>query len=330
MATTNANIEVKLNKSDPNVCMQFTDQDQLMQITQLINNLNNQQTLNPVNSNQQLQQGQATFDTTTNDFNFQFQNLFDQESTTSNAQTNLNQVGTQVISPAKFDFSQASQIQSSNHIFNQLQQNDQHQSEYHPIMLNGQPALFIPASSAISSNLLSQMMMTNQFETLNSVENTIEQPSQGFQQTQNPQIMDTLTNNITPTNIPNNTNNIMNEIKNESNINNSSAPNFVNVAGDTNNIEINLANVFGNLENLTQNQMIVNDNQGTNNVNQQLICINQDGNITFQQVPLIAPQNQPEFTDSTNNITLPVTKQTKKKIQSNTNKVPKNLLKLAT
>ena len=34
-------------------------------------------------------------------------------------------------------------------------------TQVHTIMLNGQPALFIPASSAMSSNLLSQMLMNN-------------------------------------------------------------------------------------------------------------------------------------------------------------------------
>ena len=106
MATTNANVEVKLNKSDSNIGMQF-DQDQLMQITQLINNLNNQQTtVNPLNSiNQQQQQHQQqqhqqqqhqqqqpqiTLDTTSNnnEINFQFQNLIDQESATFNNNTN--------------------------------------------------------------------------------------------------------------------------------------------------------------------------------------------------------------------------------------------------
>lgn len=80
--TTNSSMEVKLNKSDPNINMQF-DQDQLMQITQLINNLNSQQ-------NAQQQQQQMTHDLTNpgSDFQFQFQSLIDNETMLFNNQSN--------------------------------------------------------------------------------------------------------------------------------------------------------------------------------------------------------------------------------------------------
>ena len=90
---TATSIEIKLNKSDPNINMQF-DQDQLMQITQLINNLNSQQ--------QQLQQQtgngqqlQVNHDVTNpSEFQFQFQNLIDNETILLNnqqIQSNFNQ-----------------------------------------------------------------------------------------------------------------------------------------------------------------------------------------------------------------------------------------------
>lgn len=76
-------MEVKLNKSDPNINMQF-DQDQLMQITQLINNLNSQQ------NGQQQQQQQMTHDHANpgSDFQFQFHNLIDNETTLFSNQSN--------------------------------------------------------------------------------------------------------------------------------------------------------------------------------------------------------------------------------------------------
>ena len=62
---------------------------------------------------------------------------------------------------------QQQQIFMQNHHQQQQQQLIENQqqapqvTQVHTIMLNGQPALFIPASSAMSSNLLSQMLMNN-------------------------------------------------------------------------------------------------------------------------------------------------------------------------
>ena len=89
---TATSIEIKLNKSDPNINMQF-DQDQLMQITQLINNLNSQQQLQQQTGNGQ--QLQVNHDVTNpSEFQFQFQNLIDNETILLNnqqIQSNFNQ-----------------------------------------------------------------------------------------------------------------------------------------------------------------------------------------------------------------------------------------------
>jgi hypothetical protein len=59
-------------------------------------------------------------------------------------------------------FQQSAAYQMTSSMTNQaLVDNQQQLTQVHTIMLNGQPALFIPASSAMSSNLLSQMLMNN-------------------------------------------------------------------------------------------------------------------------------------------------------------------------
>ncbi len=91
---TATSIEIKLNKSDPNINMQF-DQDQLMQITQLINNLNSQQQQQLQQQTGNGQQLQVNHDVTNpSEFQFQFQNLIDNETILLNnqqIQSNFNQ-----------------------------------------------------------------------------------------------------------------------------------------------------------------------------------------------------------------------------------------------
>lgn len=154
----------------------------------------------------------------------------------------------------------------------QQQQQQDPNSEYHPIMVNGQPALFIPATSAMSSSLFSQMMMSagpgagNQLDALTSVENTV-------QNNQQPTFQENTNNN----------NNVFNG--NHMNINQVFGDNsscigmgFMNASEAGNNVD---NNVIGNLENLGQNQLILNNNQlmsGTN-APQQVICIQPDGKL---------------------------------------------------
>lgn len=279
MATSNANVEVKLNKSDQNIGMQL-DQDQLTQITHLINNLQNQQvTINSSPTNVNMQQSNITAEGL-NDLNSQqqqFQIILDNESSIIDNQVTFNP-----IPQVNNSINQFQQAQ----LYNQLQseQQQQQQQEYHPIMLNGQPALFIPASSAISSNLLSQMMMSNQ-----SNENKLEAFNpETSNHTMNSQPMETINlheNLNSNTEVTNQNNNL--NLCNDFNV-------LANGSYEINNFS-NVNNVIGNLENMNQNQVFFNGTQiglSQQNVNQQLICVQQDGNIKFQQVPLILSQNQ--------------------------------------
>lgn len=179
-------------------------------------------------------------------------------------------------SPMKFDNLQNIQLQSTtqtmtnlqnteNHTTDQQQQQDPN-SEYHPIMVNGQPALFIPATSAMSSSLFSQMMMTgNQMDALSSVENTV-------QNTQQPTFQDQQINNNSNVYNANNMN-INQELAHNSSCN---GMGFMNIGEVGNSVD---NNVINNLENLNQNQLILNNNQlmsGTS-APQQVICIQPDG-----------------------------------------------------
>lgn len=283
-------MEVKLNKSDPNINMQF-DQDQLMQITQLINNLNGQQ--------QGLPNGQQNIshdgNILGNDFQFQFQNLIDNEAIILSNQSN------QIItSPIKLDIMQNNQLQSTQTITNlqitdqttalQQQQQQDLNSEYHPIMVNGQPALFIPATSAMSSSLFSQMMMSsstgnNQLDALTSVENTVQNQNSTFQAQINNNNNNAY-NNITSGNMGIN----INQVFDNSTCNGMSLMSSSEIGNTVDN------NVIHNLENLNQNQIILNNNQlmsGTNGP-QQVICIQPDGTITIQTInamPTTSEQN---------------------------------------
>lgn len=151
----------------------------------------------------------------------------------------------------------------------QQQQQQDPNSEYHPIMVNGQPALFIPATSAMSSSLFSQMMMSsgvgNQLDALTSVENTV-------QNNQQP----TFQENTNNSNVFNGNNMNENQVFGENSSCNGMG--FMNASEAGNNVD---NNVISNLENLGQNQLILNNNQlmsGTN-APQQVICIQPDGKL---------------------------------------------------
>ena len=138
------------------------DQTQLQQITQLMNEMQQQElTFNAqlnVNNNS-TENANITIDVNHADHNinqnqliFSPDSIVKLESQIQFQQHSAYQMGTQ-----------SNQIVLDNHQ-QQLQQQQQHPpqiTQVHTIMLNGQPALFIPASSAMSSNLLSQMLMNN-------------------------------------------------------------------------------------------------------------------------------------------------------------------------
>ncbi len=156
---------------------------------------------------------------------------------------------------------------------NNLSVGDQTQDQehdYHPIMINGQPALFIPATSAMSSTLFSQMMMSssgnNQLDSLTSIENTAQNIQSTFQSHQaNTNMYNNSTNSMSLNAIG------LNQVFSDPNSCNGLS--FVNV-GEAGN------NVISNLENLNQNQIILNNNQLASDTNgqQQVICIQPDGN----------------------------------------------------
>jgi len=149
-------MEVKLNKSDQAMAMQF-DQEQLNQITQLINNMNQQQqsiNILPMNHDSQPNSSVQMNFTELNTAQQQQQNIQFQNPIEMNANFYNTTGNTQFAS-----------FTSPNQGF-KAEQDHQLQGEMiqevHTIIVNGQPALFIPASSAISNNLLCQMMMSSQ------------------------------------------------------------------------------------------------------------------------------------------------------------------------
>jgi len=181
-------MEVKLNKSDQAMAMQF-DQEQLNQITQLINNMNQQQqsiNILPMNHDNQpnssVQMNFTELNTAQQQQqNIQFQNPIEMNAnfynTTGNSQTQF----ASFTSPNQgYKAEPAQQLQGE-----MIQ-------EVHTIMVNGQPALFIPASSAISNNLLCQMMMSSQSQ-VNSQFELMNQPTD--QTTQNQIFQTAATNN---------------------------------------------------------------------------------------------------------------------------------------
>ncbi|RNA25006.1 transcription factor Sp3 isoform X1 [Brachionus plicatilis] len=112
------------------------DQNQLLQITQLMNELAQNQSSDQYTDNQSIELV-----------------LHDSHSTSQ---------GQSTISPNSFvQFNQQTGQTSS---IQQLLMPQLDQQQVHTIMLNGQPALFIPASAAVNSSLLSQMLQTNQID----------------------------------------------------------------------------------------------------------------------------------------------------------------------
>ena len=162
------------------------DQNQLLQITQLMNemqasanqNLNDSLTLTDSNiivqqPGQQQQQQQQNQQVYSNLMEFvmsspthQNQPQAQPQTPNQQAQNNNNNI---IFSPnsiikleQQIQFPTAQPIQQQ--IIIPQQQNDN--TQVHTIMLNGQPALFIPASSALSSNLLCELLMNNNVATL--------------------------------------------------------------------------------------------------------------------------------------------------------------------
>jgi hypothetical protein len=173
------------------------DQTQLQQITQLMNEMQHQDlNYNPLinaNSNTNSSSNASTENANTN---ISIDVSHHQHHNNHNhVDSNINQ-NQLIFSPdsivkleSQVQYQQQAAYQQmapqSNQIIldNQQQQQQQQQqiTQVHTIMLNGQPALFIPASSAMSSNLLSQMLMNNnstltnseaQSSSLNSVNNS--------------------------------------------------------------------------------------------------------------------------------------------------------------
>ncbi|CAF0709701.1 unnamed protein product [Brachionus calyciflorus] len=131
------------------------DQNQLLQITQLMNELTQQQ-------QQQQSHQQQTSDH--DQLNQQALEILLQDQ---------NQQNTIILSPnslLKFNEQQQQTTQNLQQLFIP-QQIDQQQ--VHTIMLNGQPALFIPASAAINSNLLNQVLQSNQLDLNQELNNLI-------------------------------------------------------------------------------------------------------------------------------------------------------------
>lgn len=172
------------NNSNATVALPL-DQNQLLQITQLMNemqasanqNLNDSLTLTESNiivqqpAQQQQQQNQQVY---TNLMEFVMsspthQNQPQAQPQTPNQQTQNNTNNNIIFSPnsiikleQQIQFPTAQPIQQQ--IIIPQQQSDN--TQVHTIMLNGQPALFIPASSALSSNLLCELLMNNNVATL--------------------------------------------------------------------------------------------------------------------------------------------------------------------
>ena len=329
MTTSNVSIEVKLNKSDST----SFDQNQLYQITQLINDFQQQQ------QQQQLQQQPTSSPQqnpnilgnaecfSLNDLNFQlqqqqqqntFQNMMEISVAPDQSQSNPNYNNNIGI-----NMSPSTMIKFENNQFPNEQQQQSQQQEVHTIMLNGQPALFIPASSAMSSNLLCQLMMNNQMNA-----NQFD-----FSNNQN---MGTDTNNfasILGNNqqfiLSNENNTAANEqieqtpqLENHIVLNNN---NTIQLSGEDLNSfasQVNMSGFNCNMEGINQPQQIVinsNNNQISNDMNQQqqqqIICIQPDGlsswiweinvivlkvlsllgNIMFQSLPfLIQSTQQPQ------------------------------------
>ena len=169
-----------------------------------------------------------------------------------------------LILPLKVEMIENTSYQMPNCDFQQENPN-----EVHTIILNGQPALFIPASSAMSSNLLCQMMTNqinpNQFDFSN---NEISlQNQENIQTYQNEIINQTFNANS-------NINVISSNLTDEHNI-------FSIVGQNNNNTNIN--DIIGNLENLNQNTISLSSNQEvltvnqSNDNNQEIMSIDKDG-----------------------------------------------------
>lgn len=183
---SNPNTNTNNNNSNATVALPL-DQNQLLQITQLMNemqasanqNLNDSLTLTESNiivqqpAQQQQQQNQQVY---TNLMEFvmsspthQNQPQAQPQTPNQQAQNNTNNNNNIIFSPnsiikleQQIQFPTAQPIQQQ--IIIPQQQSDN--TQVHTIMLNGQPALFIPASSALSSNLLCELLMNNNVATL--------------------------------------------------------------------------------------------------------------------------------------------------------------------
>ncbi len=167
---------VNLNKSDEGVgiAVQF-DQDQLNQITQLINNMNqSQQTLNiiPTGHENCINTNQINFNDFTQQQQQQHQQHQQHQQQRQNSQFQIWDSTNPACQATNFFKAEPTQFQQTEMI-----------QEVHTIMVNGQPALFIPASSAMSNNLLCQMMMSsqgqinNQFDIINQITDNHSQPN---------------------------------------------------------------------------------------------------------------------------------------------------------
>ena len=339
-----------------NVSNNNLDQNQMMQIQQFLNDLQQQQ--QPIQQQQPQQNILAAAESLSlNDLNQQqsLQNLLDivvtsptssqqQQSQQQNYYQQSNQQqNSLILSPnsiIKLDTQQY--VNNQQQIFIQQNQQQQVENQVHTIMLNGQPALFIPASSVMSNNLLSQMLMnTNQNTTTNQVYS--EQIGLPIQLHQLPQQQNVTSNNQQ--------NNLTNEFTLQTDTNEQQQHQVINLAqvlnsNDTNSLQyLQLSNHHQQNNEIDSQQIVCKIEQDlvqpvqqqqhfilhnantasaaattttqitTNNntsdqtqLGQQIICIQPDGNITFQTLPFLIqqPQQQQQQNDHTvnnNNIT---------------------------
>jgi hypothetical protein len=160
------------------------DQTQLQQITQLMNEMQQQDlNYNPlINANNNNNSSNASTENANTNISIDVsQHQHHNNNNHNHVDSNINQ-NQLIFSPdsivklenqIQYQQQAAYQMapQSSQIILDNQQQQQQQQqqiTQVHTIMLNGQPALFIPASSAMSSNLLSQMLMNNNSTLANS------------------------------------------------------------------------------------------------------------------------------------------------------------------
>lgn len=151
LATNNSNeIKFELHQpSTPNIGLTL-DQAQLLQITQLMNELQQQQ------HQQQIQSECLSIADIQNEqqiTNQQMEIVVNSQNSNQNVILSPNSLA-KLDQQIQIQSNQASNIQQ---LF--LGQTDTQQSQVHTIMLNGQPALFIPASAPLSASFLSQIQL---------------------------------------------------------------------------------------------------------------------------------------------------------------------------